>query len=533
MTFTNRSATSRHHSASRIALFTSLLVLAGLVSSCKDGGESKSQSNASSKMAHEHPTGESCFIEDPSKREAGRLWCKEHGVYEDRCWECHPELRDETRPFCDEHGLYEDECHLCDPSRATKNAPAGQTTDGPVATSEGDKGADSDEKANGDVLLCNEHNLPEHECGICHPDLANTLPVGDSLAIRLASKRSADLAGVTTARPEQAEGASSIELLGEIQFDGNHLAKITPLAGGVITKINVDVGQEVEAGAILAVVNAPDVAEAKAAYLSAQAELQKWKAASKRQSQLFDDKIGSQRAMENAVASANRAQVTSRLARERLLNLGVTTAQLRKMRDSRSALRLRAPFKGSVVNRTAVLGEAVDTSKALFEIADLSQMWVELSVPTEHAGSIREGTPIRVTLRALDQPPIEGQITWVSPLTDERTRMVRARGVLPNADRLLRHGMFANVSAQTSKSGQAMRLPASAIHQIDNHPFVFTKLEEDLYAARRVEVSRRLPSDEFLVLSGIRPEDEIVMTGGFSIKSALLAERLGAGCTDD
>ncbi len=509
-----------------------VLMLAVSMPACKDT-KHKAQGSEATPIAHEHADGETCFIEDPSKRAPGRLWCDEHGVYEDRCWECHPELRDETRPFCDEHGLYEDECHLCDPSRATKKAPAGKTADGPVTTNEGDRKTDSDEKANGDVLLCDEHNLPEHECGICHPDLANTLPVGESLAIRLASKRSAELAGVTTARPKHVEGASSIELLGEIRFDGNRLAKITPLAGGVITKINVDVGQEIEAGAILAVVNAPDVAEAKAAYLSAQAELQKWKAASKRQSQLFEDKIGSQRAMENAVASANRAQVTSRLARERLLNLGITAAQLKNLRDSRSALQLRAPFKGSVVNRTAVLGEAVGTSKALFKIADLSQMWVELSVPAEHAASIREGTPIRVTLKALARPPIEGEITWVSPLADERTRMVRARGVLPNADGLLRHGMFANVSAQTSKSGQAVRLPASAIHQIDNDPFVFTKLEDDLYAARRVEVSRRLPSDEYLVLAGIRPEDEIVMTGGFSIKSALLAERLGAGCTDD
>ena len=80
---------------------------------------------------------------------------------------------------------------------------------------------------------------------------------------------------------------------------------------------------------------------------------------------------------------------------------------------------------------------------------------------------------------------------------------------------------------------QAVRLPASAVHQIDNLTFVFVQIEKDLFAARRVKVGMRLPTDEFLVLAGIEQHDEIVMTGGFSIKSALLAERLGAGCTDD
>jgi cobalt-zinc-cadmium efflux system membrane fusion protein len=492
-----------------------------MATSCKgDSEESQPQPAELGLTAHKHTNGESCFIEDPSKREPGRLWCKEHGRYEDRCWECQPQLRDPNRPYCEEHGLYEDECFLCDPSRAKGGPTAAETRSAkPQATNS--------------ELFCNEHQVPEHECGICQPELAGTLPIGESLSVRLATERSAELAGITTGRPLQGEAASTIQLLGEVRFDGNRLARITPLASGVLTKINADVGQVVEANAVLAVVNAPEVAEAKADYLSARTDLQKWQTASKRQRQLFEDRIGSQRAMEEADASSKQAQVASRLARQRLLNLGFSSSALAKLRDSSSGLNLRAPFKGSVVSRTAVLGEAVDTSKALFEIADLSQMWVELSVPVEQAGSIREGTAITVSVRSLEGPPIEGHITWVSPLTDERTRMVSARGLLPNENQVLRHGMFANVSAEVTTHDQAVRLPASAVHQIDNLPFVFVQIEKDLFAARRVKVGKRLPTDEFLVLAGIETHDEIVMTGGFSIKSALLAERLGAGCTDD
>ena len=94
-----------------------VLMLTVWMPACKDS-EPKAQGSEATAIAHKHADGESCFIEDPSKREAGRLWCKEHARYEDRCWDCHPELRDPKRYYCSEHGLYEDECFLCDPARA-------------------------------------------------------------------------------------------------------------------------------------------------------------------------------------------------------------------------------------------------------------------------------------------------------------------------------------------------------------------------------------------------------------------------------
>ena len=82
-------------------------------------------------IPHSHEVAsETCFICDASKRDKGRLWCKEHDRYEDRCWECQPQMRDADRPYCEEHGLYEDECFLCDPSRAeatAETAPEGTT----------------------------------------------------------------------------------------------------------------------------------------------------------------------------------------------------------------------------------------------------------------------------------------------------------------------------------------------------------------------------------------------------------------------
>ncbi len=98
-----------------------LALLAGVsLSACEDKDEpSTAQASATISAAHTHAVaGETCFICNPSNREPGRLWCNEHGRYEDRCWECQPQLREPNRPYCEEHSLYEDECFLCDPSRS-------------------------------------------------------------------------------------------------------------------------------------------------------------------------------------------------------------------------------------------------------------------------------------------------------------------------------------------------------------------------------------------------------------------------------
>jgi hypothetical protein len=105
-----------------------LIVTGAMATACNEKPvERNTQTSKATPTAHTHSTaGETCFICDPSKRDPGRLWCKEHGRYEDRCWDCQPQLRDSKRVYCEEHGLYEDECFLCDPSRAAKKTTTGK-----------------------------------------------------------------------------------------------------------------------------------------------------------------------------------------------------------------------------------------------------------------------------------------------------------------------------------------------------------------------------------------------------------------------
>lgn len=478
---------------------------------------SENAADESSGGLHGHSADETCFICDPAKRDEGRLWCSEHARYEDRCWICQPQLEDADRAYCEEHFLYEDECHLCNPA-LLGDASATPSRDGAPS------------------LFCHEHGVDEIECGICQPQLAGTLEAGESLLVRMPSARSAELAGLTLEQPNRGAASASISLLGEVRYNGNRLAKLTPLAPGVITDIRVDVGDQVEEGQILAVINSVAVAQAKSAFLSKIAEVEARTTVFEREQKLVNENIAARRDFQDAQAALKLAELEVRRTHQQLINLGFTDSEVADIaaeQSSSSDLYVRAPFAGSVVERTAVLGEAADSEGSLFEIADLSTMWIELAVPEEQAFQIERGGEIIASVRALPELEIPGQITWISPRIDERTRTVRARATVQNDRGILRHGMFTEVSAMIGGTSNSLLVPGEAVHEIDGSPFVFVRQEPDLFAVRRVDVGPRTVSGTIAILAGLTEAEAVVTGGSFTMKTEFLKSRLGAGCVDD
>jgi cobalt-zinc-cadmium efflux system membrane fusion protein len=350
------------------------------------------------------------------------------------------------------------------------------------------------------------------------------------------SARSADLAGLTLERPGRGAATASIELLGEVRYNGNKLAKLTPLAPGVITDIRIDVGESVTEGQILAVINSAGVAQSKSAYLSKIAELAARTTTFEREQKLVAENIAARRDLQDAEAALKLAELEVRRTHQQLLNLGFTESEVADIaaeQSSSSDLYVRAPFDGTVVERTAVLGEAADSAGSLFELADLSTMWIDLAVPEEQAFQIERGGEIVAHVRALPQLQIPGRITWVSPRIDERTRMVRARATVQNDRGVLRHGMFTEVVAVLGSVGSTLLIPSEAVHEIDGSKFVFVREEADLFAVRRVDVGPLAGAGTIAILSGLMETDAVVTGGSFTMKTEFLKSRLGAGCVDD
>lgn len=503
--------------------FAGVLLLGLVLASC---GETSTDSDPSSgtttSVGHQHlASGETCFICDEGKRDPGRLWCTEHGRYEDRCWVCHPQLEDKARLYCEEHGLYEDECFLCHPE--LKKSPE-------------DKKSSQLPLTPGTALFCEEHQVPEAECGICQPQRTAELEPGDELKVRFESLNSASKAGVETVAARQATAQASVSAFCEISYNENAVARITPLAAGIVRQVNADVGTDVKAGDVLVQVHSTEVASAKAAFVAAVVDFELKEIACQREQRLAKKNISSEKEVQEADAACKTAELTLSTARQRLLNYGFTdeeVAAVEKERDTSAILYVRAPYDGTLVERSAVVGEAVQPGEGLFSLANLDSMWLSLSIPADRAGLIRKGLSVEAAFHGLSGEVVRGEITWVDTSIDEKSRMLRARAVVSNSDRKLSAGVFGDARIFVDEPRNAVDVPKDAIQRFEGKPYVFVKIEDDLYSLRRVATVERPSMGVVAVVEGLRAKEPVVATGSFTVMSEFLKSRLGAGCVDD
>lgn len=546
---TNHHAQFNRSKWSVVVLLTVILSLVPLIGSADGAAEVQKQDNGDectlcetdipkgqsektkSKPAGTHATGtvelcdahdvskDVCYICDPSKREKGRLWCREHNRYEDRCWLCQPQLEEKDRLYCEEHFLYEDECFYCDPARADHGAPQSAS-----------------KQSDATVLWCKEHDVAEMECGICQPQLAVDLQPGDSMKVRFASAESSLKAGIATAYPAEGIAHQSVSAFFEVSYNRNKLALVTPLADGIVRVVHADVGQHVQKGDVLVEISSDEVAAAKAEFLTSRVNQRIAETAYQREKKLKEEKISATRDFLEAEATHEVAQLKSKMARQKLLNLGFSAeeiTQIAKEQDSSSIIRLRAPFAGTLVAREAVVGEAVSEGKALFKVTDLSTLWLDLSVSPEHADSVQVG---QIVTARFDGGPegveYTGVVTWVDAAIDTRNRMLKARAEIKNPQGAIRQGMFGHAELALTSSGNAVLLPSDAIQHHEGRPYVFVKEAPDLYALRHVRLGQS-GGDTIAVTEGLSPDELVVTEGAFIAMSEFLKSRLGAGCVDD
>lgn len=490
--------------------------------------ESHESSSASAGDVEVHsaadcPAGDGCFICDASKRDPKRLWCTEHDRYEDRCFLCHPYLKEEGRLYCTEHGVYEDECYLCHPD--LKDAGTGEGAETSSTT------------PSGNALMCHEHGVPEAECAICQPQLAAGLEPGESLKIRVASADAMTQVGVKTSEPESTTASPAVEAYATVDYNQNQVAKITSLVEGIVREILVVPGQIVAEGEPLGVIDSPDFAEIKSQFLSAGAAKRLADLQVARERQLAEKRITAASDLETAEAKAEVAAVDLASARQRLMNLGLTGEEIASLESGgrpTSELTVKAPFAGTIVDRNAATGERVEPGEPILVLADLSSMWIELSIPAQEAAKLTPGMMVKAQFSELPETVISGQLVWIATAVDEKTRRIQARALVVDPPASLRKGLYGDAHIQIGESKPSLAVPTGSIQTIDGIPFVFVRKEPALFAATRVQLAQASPSAHLAAIeAGLAPGDQIVSQGSYILRSEFLKSLLGAGCVDD
>lgn len=382
--------------------------------------------------------------------------------------------------------------------------------------------------------FCGEHNVMEAECGICQVNRVPVLGVGEGMKIRMASIHSASKAGVETVKPVSRNPLTGVRMPGKITYNYNRFAHITALAPGVTGRVLVENGDRVKKGQLLLEILSNRMVSAKEDYLNALSQEEVKRLDYEREKKLRDKEISAARDYELALARYREARQKTRAGARKLLNLGFSKQQFKQLEESGAPtpfLPVPAPFDGTVVFRHAVRGEPVAQGDKLLTLADLSQFWLELSIPERLLPMVRLDALVKVLPDPLPAVNLESRLVWISTAIDEQTRTLRGRAILDNSEGLLKHGMYARVYLQPRKMERVLTVPADSMHVFSQRSFLFLKLEEDLFEVRRVKAGSK-QTGNIEILAGLKGNELIVADHSFIIKSELLKSRLGAGCVD-
>jgi cobalt-zinc-cadmium efflux system membrane fusion protein len=183
------------------------------------------------------------------------------------------------------------------------------------------------------------------------------------------------------------------------------------------------------------------------------------------------------------------------------------------------------PINGQVLDKNLTLGEMVETSTAVYRVADMETVWVEISLLQKHLPFLKERMAIFVKSASSEQGA-EGTLAYMGPLVGRETRTAMGRAVLPNPDGRWRPGLFVSVEVDARHEHLPVVVPKGAVQKIDDKTMVFVP-EEKYFVARAVTTGQS-DGNHVEITSGLSKGEAYVSSGAFELKAALITDSLGS-----
>jgi multidrug efflux pump subunit AcrA (membrane-fusion protein) len=341
------------------------------------------------------------------------------------------------------------------------------------------------------------HSDRPGKCPICNMDLVPLREDGESAAPELVAGRAAvlipperrELVGIRTSPVVRASFVRTIRASARVDPDERKLASVTAKVGGWIDELFVkSVGQAVKKGDPLLSIWSPELFEAQKSYLIA-------------------------RSMKSDDGGAE-------LARKKLLAWDMTPEQVRAleaMGEPDKLTTLVSRVDGVVTRRDAVAGGAVEPGKPLYEIADLSTVWVQAEVFENEIALVKVGQAAAVSVDARPGERIAGRVGYVYPIVDEATRTARARIEVDNADAKLAPGMYATVSIACDLGPQIV-VDDDAVLDTGVRQLAFVETSPGRFEPREIELGPR-SGGRAVVKKGLEPGESVVSRANFLVDS--------------
>ena len=327
-----------------------------------------------------------------------------------------------------------------------------------------------------------------------------TIPEGSPLRDKLT---------IGTVGQQQTE--RKLELPAIVEADPARTVKVLPPVAGRLIDLKVQLGERVEQGQELAVIDSSDLAQAYADEDKARSTVKMTKQALDRAAALEKYSAGSVKDRQQAENDHAQAQAELERAQSRLRAIGVSA----DLKQAGRVLSLKAPVSGSVIDLQAARGAHLnDPTATIMTIADLNEIWVTANVPEKDAALVAQGQAVEVVFAAYPGEVFKGRVLFVSDILDPDTRRIKVRIAFQNPEMRLKPNMFATVKFTTPKQ-TAPIVPTTALVLRNETDQVFVEIAPWTFEARPVEIEFE-KGDRAVIAHGLRSGEHVV------VKSAVL-----------
>lgn len=317
----------------------------------------------------------------------------------------------------------------------------------------------------------------------------------------------------TTAVAENQTLKNELSFYGKIIADNNKLIDVYPLVGGNVIKVNVELGDYVHKGQVLATIKSTDIADFEKQSIDAKSDLLVAKNNLKVATELFDGKLNSESDVLQAKSEVNKAQ-----------------SQLSKIQETYKIYNIKAgsiyevtaPISGFIIQKSINQDMLLrsDRSENIFDIAEISEVWAMANINEIDINKIKLGIDASITTLSYPDKVFKGKVDKIFNVIDPETKAMQARIKLQNPGYLLKPDMNANIKLSYNENQSMIAIPSKAIVFDKSKNFVMIFKDRHNIETRQVEVYRTV-GDTTYITSGLKENEKVITNNQLFIYRAL------------
>lgn len=308
-----------------------------------------------------------------------------------------------------------------------------------------------------------------------------------------------------------------LQVPSQVEVDEYKLVRVGANVTGRIVEVYAMLGDNIRAGDALARIASPELTQAQLAYLRAASRTRLAEKAAERAHHLLSADVIAVAEVERRESELQVARAELDAAKDQLRLLGVDDGAFKKVTEGHiiPSVAIKSSLGGIVIERNIAIGQVVQPSDQLFQVADLSSVWVIGDVPEQIASNVRVGQHVEIHVPALGDISFDGLIIFVADTVNPLTRTVMVRTVVENPQRKLKPSMLA-IMHITDNPTKSLVVPEAAVVREGSQDYVFLAQGGNRFLRIPVELGPEV-ADMRPVLKGLAIDQSIVVDGAFHL----------------